>query len=87
MFSQNVINGNTDISYVARLNAVVLVRKTYSIKYMLNDGTDVVYTTFSGKYYGDPITLPPVRRAEAATRSSAGAAARRHSIRYRIPTR
>ena len=60
IFDQSQVNGSGNLTYEKRLETAVkaLVRRTYSITFMMNDGTDTVYTRSLGFYYGDIVQLP-----------------------------
>ena len=63
IFSQDAVSGqNTATSYVnlVRNAREALTPKTYSVTYMVNDGTDTVYTVDRGHEYGTRIgSFPP----------------------------
>ena len=60
IFDQAQINGSSDITYEKRLQTAidVLVRRTYTVTYKMNDGSDSTFTTMRGYYYGEMIQLP-----------------------------
>ena len=60
IFDQAQINGSLDVTYEKCLQTAidVLVRRTYTITYMMNDGSNSTFTTMRGYYYGETIQLP-----------------------------
>ena len=60
IFNQETVNGASDVTYEKRLKTAIdaLVRRTYSATFMMNDGTEKVFYTTLGHYYGDAIQFP-----------------------------
>lgn len=63
IFDQDSVNGaENSRSYSNLIAAAVaaLELRTYTVNFLLNDGTDTIYTFSKGNYYGDSVDLPMV---------------------------